>query len=285
MSFVYTVPENHCVLIKRFNEFARVQRTGLNYRLPVVESLHTVPEWGDQANKQGRFIELSEQQSDTSPRQCQTKDNVTIDANASVYWRINDPVKACFEVDVLPIAIEDVTLNSLRSNVGKMELDELLGSRESLNDRIAQDLMEGSSGWGITIKRVEIQELRVDEHTRRAMTQQMEAERRRRAQIAESEGEAQSKINVAQADREASIQVAEGQAEAMRKIAAAEADYLAALKQEVDAAEAARILLAEKYIQGFRAISGNEGDKVFLPNSVHAFLSTSDDSAADGSVR
>lgn len=278
MSIVYTVPEKHCVLVKRFNEFSRVEKAGLHFRLPFSESFHRVPDWGNRANKQGYFIELTEQQSDTRPRQCQTQDNVTVEANASVYWRIEDPVKACFEVDVLPDVIEDVTLNSLRSNIGTMELDEVLGSRESLNNAVAQDLTEASRDWGVRIKRVEIQELHVDEHTRRAMTQQMEAERHRRAQIAESEGEAEAKVNVAEAERQSAVKVAEGQAEALQQLAQAEAHYLRTLKEEVGPEEAARILLAEKYLKGLSEITNNESDKVFLPNNFGALLDLSSDS-------
>lgn len=272
MSIVFTVPEKHCALIMRFDRFERVARAGLHLKIPGIESLHEVTKWGARANQGGVFIELTEQQSDTAPRQCQTRDNVTVDANASVYWRIDDPVKACFEVDVLPDVMEDVTLNSLRSNIGTMELDEVLGSRQSLNDRVARDLKDATRDWGVTIRRAEIQELRVDEHTRRAMTQQMEAERKRRARIAESEGEAQASINVAEAEKEASIRIAEGQAEALRRTAEAEAEYLERLQQQVGPTEAARILLAEKYIQGFRTISREEAHKVFLPNSVSAML-------------
>jgi len=269
---IFTVPEKHCVLIMRFDEYARTVHSGLHTRLPGIESFHRVPEWGDRANRQGYFIELTEQRSDTAPRQCQTKDNVTVDANASVYWRITDPAKACFEVDVLPDAIEDVSLNALRSNVGTMDLDEVLSNRQTLNERIAEEMEEASEGWGVKIVRVDIQELRVDDHTRSAMTQQMEAERRRRAQVAESEGEAQAMVNVARAQRESAVSIAEGQAQALRTLAEAEAEYLQVLKREVDAADAARILLAEKYIQGFGAISKNEADKVFLPNNIGAVL-------------
>lgn len=272
MSIIYTVPERHCVLIMRFNEFSRVEGPGLHFRLPLSESFHEVPDWGGTANKRGRFIELTEQKSDTAPRQCQTRDNVTVDANASVYWRITDPVKACFEVDVLPDMIEDLTLNALRSNIGRMELDEVLGGRETINQRVAEELKDASSGWGVTIRRVEIQELRVDERTRRAMTQQMEAERRRRAQIAESEGKAEATVNVAEAEKTSSVKIAQGQAEALRAIAEAEAKYLSKLKEEVGAGQAAQILLAEKYIQGFKTISQNESDKVFLPNSMLTFM-------------
>lgn len=282
MLFIYTVPEQHCVIVKRFNEFARVEHSGLHVRLPMAESFHRVPEWGNRANKQGMFIELSEQQSNTRPRQCQTKDNVTVDADASVYWRISDPVKACFEVDVLPDVMEDVTLNALRSQIGKMELDEVLSNRDKINKRIAEELETSAEGWGVEVKRVEIQELAVDQQTRRAMTQQMEAERQRRAQIASSEGEAEAKVKVAEAERRSSVAIAEGQAEALRKLAKADAEYLQAMKEQVGPDQAAQLLLAQKYIRGFSTISENEAHKVFLPNSVEALLSLGGDS--DGQI-
>jgi len=274
---IFTVPEKHCALIMRFDQFARVAEPGLNMRIPFVETLHRVVKWDDRTNARGVFIELTEQQSDTAPRQCQTKDNVTVEANASVYWRIEDPVKAAFAVDSLPVVMEDVTLNSLRSNVGMMELDEVLGSRDTLNQRVAHDLKEATRSWGVSVRRAEIQELLVDEHTRRAMTQQMEAERRRRARIAESEGEAQASINVAEAEKTASIRLAEGQAQAMRHLAEAETEYLRQLREVVGPEAAARLLLAEKYIQGFKTISRNEAHKVFLPNGVQAMLAVEGD--------
>ena len=88
MAFIYTVPQNHVLLIKRFGKHARVQREGLRLKIPFIESYKYVEGWNRVANKQRCFIEMSEQQTDTPPRQCQTQDNVTIDANASVYWRI-----------------------------------------------------------------------------------------------------------------------------------------------------------------------------------------------------
>jgi regulator of protease activity HflC (stomatin/prohibitin superfamily) len=281
MSIIYTVPEKHCVLIKRFNKFVRVQGSGLNVKLPFIESFHNVTDWGDQVNKNGVYIELTEQQTDTRPRQCQTKDNVTVEANASVYWRIFDPEKACFEVDTLPDAIADVALNALRSQVGMMELDEVLSSREKINERIKQELMDSVDGWGVKIRRVEIQELTVDEETRRAMTQQMEAERKRRARVAESEGESEYKKNVAEAEKEAAIRRAEGEAEALNKLAEAEQNYLETLQEEVGREEAARILIAEKFIQGFDTISQNEGDKVFLPNNFQALFGLDTDNVPE----
>lgn len=140
MSLIYTVPQNHVVLIKRFGKHSRVQRNGLRFKIPFIETFKTVHDWQGSANKNGYFIELSEQQSDTPPRQCQTLDNVTIEANASIYWRILDPVKAVYDIDVLPKSVSDLALNSLRSNIGKIKLDQLLSERQNLNLKIARRL-------------------------------------------------------------------------------------------------------------------------------------------------
>ncbi len=273
MAIVYTVPEKHCVIVKRFDKFARVQSSGIRFQLPIIESFHTVPEWEGEAVKNDYQIEVMEQQTNTLPRQTQTKDNATVEANASVYWRIHSPKKACFNVDSLPQAMADTALNALRSNIGRMELDEVLSERSTLNKRIQEELVESTENWGVKIRRVEIQELKTDTDTRDSMRQQMDAERKRRARVAEAEGEAEYEVKVAKAKKEAAIRKAEGEAKAIKKIAQAEREYLETLKQEVSAEDAAQILVAQKYINGFDTISENESDKVFLPNNFQPLLS------------
>ena len=105
------------------------------------------------------LIELSEQKTDTPFRQCQTKDNVTIQADASVYWRIVDPIKAVYHVDILTSSVSDIALNALRSNIRTITLDEVLSERKNLNHKIASQLAETATKWGITFTRVEIQGL------------------------------------------------------------------------------------------------------------------------------
>ncbi len=226
MALIYTIPQNHVVLIKRFGKHSRIQREGLRYILPGIESVKMVYEWNNIANKEGYFIELSEQQTDTPPRQCQTLDNVTIDANASIYWRITDPVKAVYDIDVLPKSISDIALNTLRANIGKMKLDEVLSDRQLLNDRIAAQLSETAAKWGVIFTRVEIQEINYSSDTAEAMMQEMTAERKKRAIIAEAEGEAQAEVTKATAEANATLIRAKAQAEAIKLIADAESIYI-----------------------------------------------------------
>jgi regulator of protease activity HflC (stomatin/prohibitin superfamily) len=274
MSLIYTVPQSHCVVLERFGKFARIQQQGLRFRLPILESIRRVDTtWGDSANKRGFLIELTEQQTDTPPRMCHTKDNVPVTANASVYWRITDPRKALYEVDILPSSVSDIALNALRSNIGTLDLDAVLSERAQLNERIAAQLSETAKKWGIIFTRVEIQELTTDQKVSESMVKQMDAERRRRALVAEAEGQAEAAVKVAEAEKQAAILRAEGEAIAKAKIAEAESFYLKRLKDQVGEAQAAQIVIAQKYLSGFETITKGSSDKVFLPNSFQGLFS------------
>lgn len=272
MSLFYTIPQSHCVVIERFGKFSRVQREGLRFKLPFIEEIRRVDDWGDDVNKKGFLIELMEQQFDTPTRQAHTKDNVVVTTNASVFWRIIDTRKTLYEIDSLPRAVTDIALNALRSNIGTMNLDELLSERQALNERIAAELSETAKKWGIQFTRVEIQELQTTDDTSKAMRQQMDAERKRRAVVAEAEGQATAEVRVAEAERDAAILRAEGLARALEITSAAEATYLANLGDKLDSQTAAQVLIAQKFVDGFNAISKNPSDKVFLPNSFHGLF-------------
>jgi regulator of protease activity HflC (stomatin/prohibitin superfamily) len=275
MKLFYTIPQSHCVVIERFGKYSRVQREGLHFKLPFIESIRRLDSWGDQVNKHGYLVEMMEQQTDTPTRQTHTKDNVAVSANASVYWRIVDARRAIYEIDALPRAVCDIALNALRSNVGTMNLDELLAERQSLNERIASELSDTARKWGIQFTRVEIQEIQTTEETAVAMRQQMDAERKKRAAVAEAEGTAAAEVKVAEAQRDAAILRAEGQAKALEITADAEANYLARLQEKISPENAAAVLIAQKYLLGFETISKNPSDKVFLPNSFRGLFSVS----------
>ena len=276
MPIIHTIPQNHCVMIERFGKFSKVQQHGLNFCIPILDKIKSLPEWNGEATKQGYLIELSEQQSDTKPRQAQTNDNVTVTADAVVYWRISDPIKAVYNVDILPRSIRDSALNALRGNIGAFTLDQILSQRQVLNERISAQLSEIAQKWGVVITRVEIQELQYDKSTQEAMLQQMTAERKKRAKIAEAEGEAQSAVMTAKAKAEAAVLQAQGQAQAVQIMAKAEADYLKSLAQAVDAKTAGQLLAAQKYLTSLESITKNESHKVFIPNNMNAFFPMAD---------
>lgn len=264
MQLIYTVKQNHVVLIERFGKFAKIHREGLRFLIPFLDKTKKLSSWNGVCVKTNDsnepiFIEMSEQQTDTPSRQAQTADNATVGTNASVYWRIIDPIKAVYEIDHLPSAIVDSTLNALRSHIGKLTLNQLLGERQSVNQRIAAELLETTARWGVAVSKVELQEIQYNKDTEDAMLQQLAADRRRIALVSEAEGEAQAiKIK------------ALAQAEAIRLVADSEKYYLEQVAQYSSADMAIKALIAQKYISGMDSISKNPGDKVFIPNNFMA---------------
>ncbi len=282
MALIYTIPQSHCVIIERFGKFNRIQKSGVRFKLPFgIENIKRVDDpdsdWGEVASKDfyGHrcLIELTEQQTDTPPRKCHTKDNVPVSVDAIVYWRITDPRRAVYEVDVLPKAIRDIALNTLRANIGSIDLDTVLSERQELNEKIAAQLSKTAAKWGIVYTRVEIQEIKTDDKVTEAMVLQMEGERKRRKIISEAEGESAAKIKIAEADKQAAILRAEGRAKALELITEAERKYLSTLAESCSREGATQLLTAQKYLDGFDTISKNPGDKVFIPNSFTGLFS------------
>ncbi len=282
--FFKTVPQQHCCIVERFGKPVRILDSGVRIYVPVLESLKDVARlWGHETNKERYFIELTEQLTDTAPRECITRDNANVIVDCVISWRIVDPIKAVYQVDNLHRSLLQATLNSIRSEVGSRELDELLSSRRSLNEKIVNDLSSTTLNWGIEIKSAEIQELKTDQATSTAMLQQLEAERRSRAMTLSAEGEAKATVREAEAEKKAAILRAEGQAEAIARIAEAEKNYLQVLQSIVGADEASRILIAQKVLEGYKEISKNPANKVFLPNSMQGIVDVSDRGASEGS--
>jgi regulator of protease activity HflC (stomatin/prohibitin superfamily) len=272
MAFFFNVQQNHCVIIERFGKYSRTCSQGLRFRIPILEQIKRFPEWGVTAIKEGSKIELSEQHSDTPPRTAHTRDNVQVSVNATVYWKIVDPVKAVYEVDILPDAILDSALNTLRSCIGQIALDNLIGARQKLNDQISTQLSQTAAKWGVKVNRVEVQNFEVSDETQTAMLQEMEAERAKRALIATAEGEADAAVKIAEAERKARMLRADGESKAIGLIAKAEKMYLLDLKEVVGEKSASEILLAQKMLDGFVQISKGDANKVYIPNSVRGLM-------------
>lgn len=282
---ITTIPQNHCRIIERFGKPVKVQHSGLAFKLPFLDQVRDVSDvWGHETNKRGKFIELTEQILDTNPRECITKDNAKVTVDCVINWRVADPIKAVYEVDHLHQSLLQAAMNAIRSEIGSRELDEALATRATLNETIVAGLVDTLKKWGIQILRVEIQELKTDDQTSAAMLQQLEAERRSRALSSEAVGQAEATIKAATADRESAVQRAEGQAKALGIIAEAERAYLSSLSEVVGAEEAARILLAQKVIDGFDRISQNPADKVFLPTSMSGVIELSSGGKKSGST-
>ena len=256
-----------------FGKPVAVKKSGLQFRIPFLQKLRDVsPAWGNLTNKDGYFIELTEQLLDTQPRSCITKDNATMQMNCIMRWRITDPIKAVYEVERLHQSLIELVLNEMRSLIGSRNLDEILSSRSEMSEKVTLAVSSTVARWGIAITSIEIKELTTDNETREAMLRQMEAERISRSTALQAEGESTAKIRLAEAEKQSAILRAQGAAEALRLAAEAEAAYVERLAGIVGADAAAKVLMNRQALEGYATISTNPASTVYLPNSVPAVV-------------
>ena len=264
--FVKIIPQGHCAIVVRFGKPVRTANSGLNFFIPFFDSLKNVKGiWGDETNKNGEFIELSEQITDTRPRECFTKDNVKLTVNCAIRWRISDPIKAVFEVDHLHQSLREAVLSEIRSFVGSHELNFVLSSRQQISEHVISGVMETVKRWGVNVVGAEIQELTADDATVDAMRQQLEASRRSEALKLEAVGKAEAIVREAQAAKDAAILHAQGQSESAKLLAEGDKAYLMALAETVGKEVAGQILIAQKTLRTYEAITKDQANKVFMP--------------------
>ncbi len=231
-------------------------------------------------------IDLREQVYDFPEQSVITKDNVTTSINALLYFQITDPFKSVYEIENLPNAIEKLTQTTLRNIIGELELDETLTSRDTINSRLREVLDEATNKWGVKVNRVELQDITPPESVRRAMEQQMQAERERRAKILKaegdktskilySEGEKEAQINQAKAQKESQILMAQGEAEAKILQAKAEAEAIEKLAEAIKgtSSDPASYQIALKYIETLKEMtSGKDNKTVYIPYEATSLL-------------
>ena len=274
------VSQSETMIVERLGKYNRTLNAGINIVLPIIEQAKEVIV----RQQNGRLyranrIDMREQVYDFDKQSVITKDNVMTEIKALLYFQIVDPMKATYEIQNLPVAIEKLTQTTLRNVVGEMELDETLTSRDTINSKLRNVLDDATNKWGVKVNRVELQDITPPESIRRTMELQMQAERNRRAeilkaegekqaQILNSEGEKQAEINAAEADKQANILKAEGEARA--KVLQAEAEA-AAIRNIAEAvadrgADPVNYLLAVKYIETLKEVAGGQQNKtVYLP--------------------
>ena len=274
------VSQSETMIVERLGKYNRTLNAGINVILPIVEQAkETIVRRQNGALSRTSRIDMREQVYDFDKQSVITKDNVMTEINALLYFQIVDPMKAVYEIQNLPVAIEKLTQTTLRNVVGEMELDETLTSRDTIHSKLRNVLDDATNKWGVKVNRVELQDITPPESIRRTMELQMQAERNRRAeilkaegekqaQILNSEGEKQAEINAAEADKQANILKAEGEARA--KVLQAEAEA-AAIRNIAEAvadrgADPVNYLLAVKYIETLKEVaSGQENKTVYLP--------------------
>jgi len=260
------VPQNRAYVIQRFGKFKEVQEAGLNFVVPFIDKIAA-----DRS--------LKEQAVNVPSQSAITRDNISLTVDGVLYFRVVDAVKATYGVDDYVFAVTQLAQTTMRSELGKIELDKTFEERDTLNTNIVAAINEAAAPWGVQVMRYEIKDIEPPQSVMQAMEQQMKAERVKRAQILESEGDRQAAINraegnkasvvlAAEAEKEEQVLMAQGEALALVAVADAKAK---ALKMIGDAAntdggqKAIQLELATKAIQAKEKIA-KESSIILLPD-------------------
>ena len=246
------VPQKQAFIVERLGKYATTLEAGFHVLMPFVDRVsyrHT----------------LKEQAVDVPPQQCITKDNIAVEVDGILYMQVVDPKKASYGIDNYRFAATQLAQTTMRSVMGKLDLDKTFEERDVINSAIVEAVDKASDPWGVKVTRYEVKNIMPPQSIKDAMEKQMRAEREKRAEIAVSEGDRQAKINRAEGDRQEMIarsegekqkrineaegraieiqRVAEATAEGIRKIAAAISDK--------GGAAAVNLRIAEQYLGEF----------------------------------
>jgi regulator of protease activity HflC (stomatin/prohibitin superfamily) len=286
------VGQAEVLVVERLGRFHRLARSGFNVLIPFVEKPRAIDVRYAEADVSGNKriaaktttrVDLREQVLNFPSQPVITKDNVTIDIDAVLYFRIADPQKATYAVQNLPYALETLTRTTLRNIVGEMELDQTLASRDQINKRMREVIEEAAVSWGVDVTRVELQSIEPPRDIQQAMELQMRAERERRAAVTnaeagkraailESEGLRESQIRKAEGEKEASVLRAQGLAEARLAMAQAEAESIRRIAASLPEGQAAMYLLGLKYLEALPKLTEGKGSTIFLPTEASGVM-------------
>jgi regulator of protease activity HflC (stomatin/prohibitin superfamily) len=267
------VPQKQALIIERLGKFHRVAEAGLNTIVPFIDAVRAV-------------IDLREQITKIEPQSCITRDNVTMEVDAVIYFVVMDPVRATYEVQNLRWGMEQLTLSALRNVIGALDLDHTLTSRDAINTQLRAALDTATQQWGVKVMRIELKNIVPPEEIRLTMEKQMTAERTRRAVVTTAEGEKssailraegqkQSQIVNAEGSKQAAILAAEGQAEARLRIAQAEAQAIEMITKALGGTDnPAQYLIAKSYLDSLGQIATNAQKLVFLPYEASAVMAS-----------
>ena len=225
---VRVVPQKQAYIVERLGKYNATLEAGLHLLVPIIDRV---------AYKHS----LKEQAVDVPPQQCITKDNIAVEVDGIIYLMVMDPAKASYGIGNYLFATTQLAQTTMRSEMGKLELDRSFEERTSLNGAIVDAVDKASDPWGVKVTRYEIKNITPPPSIRDAMEKQMRAEREKRALIAESEGERQAKINRAEGDKQEAIERSEG--EKMKRVNEAEGR-----SQEI-------FLVAKAQADGIRAVA------------------------------
>ena len=268
---IKVVPQKQVKIIERLGKFHGTADAGLTLILPFVDSVRATHD-------------LRERITRIEPQPVITRDNVTMEVDAVIYYLLVDPVRATYEVQNLEWGIEQLTLSALRNAIGLLDLDHTLSSRDTINTQLRAALDSATQQWGVKVVRVELKNIDPPEEIKLTMEKQMTAERARRAVVTTAEGEKssailraeglkQSAIVNAEGQKQSAILLAEGAAEARLRVAKAEAEALQLIAGALGAAgQPAQYLIAKSYLESLNQIAANAQKVVFLPFEASAAM-------------
>ena len=273
ISCINIVPQQNAYVIERLGRYKATWDAGIHFKVPLIDRIV-------------RKVLLKEQVADFAPQPVITKDNVTMQIDSVVYFRVMNPHDYAYGVENPIMAMENLTATTLRNIIGDMELDTTLTSRDSINSSMLQIIDQATDPWGIKVTRVELKNIQPPAAIREAMEKQMKAEREKRAAILTAEGEKQSMILTAEgrkesavleaeakkqatilaaeAEKEKEIKEAEGKAAAIRAIQNAQADGIKAIKD----AGADEAVIRLKSLEAFQAAADGQATKIIVPSDI-----------------
>ena len=272
-SCIKIVPQANAFVIERLGKYQSTWNPGVHFKAPFIDRV-------------ARKVLLKEQVADFAPQPVITKDNVTMQIDSVVYFKIADPKLYAYGVENPIMAMENLTATTLRNIIGDMELDATLTSRESINGQMLSTIDSATDPWGIKVTRVELKNIQPPAAIREAMEKQMKAEREKRAAILNAEGEKQSMILQAEGTKESAvlkaeaekqatilkaeaekqnqILLAEGKAEAIRKVQEATAQGIEMIKN----AGADDAVIKLKALDSFAKVADGQATKIIIPNEI-----------------
>ena len=251
------VPQKTAFIVERLGKYRCTLDAGFHILIPFLDRIayrHT----------------LKEQAIDVPPQQCITKDNIAVDVDGILYMQVMDPAKASYGISNYLFATTQLAQTTMRSEMGKLDLDRSFEERTSINAAIVAAVDKASDPWGIKVTRYEIKNITPPQSIRDAMEKQMRAEREKRAMIAESEGERQSKINRAEGERQSKIALAEGKAKEITLVAETQAAGINAVANAINAPggkESVNMQLAQQYIAQFGNLA-KANNSMIIPSNL-----------------
>ena len=249
---IRVVPQQHAWVVERLGRFYAVLEPGLNFVIPFVDRV-------------AFRHDLREIPLDVPPQVCITKDNTQLQVDGILFFQVTDPKLASYGASNFILAITQLAQTTLRSVIGRMELDRTFEERDQINAQVVSALDEAAPNWGVKVLRYEIKDLTPPAEILRAMQAQITAEREKRAVIATSEGRRQEQINLAEGaraaaiaksegERQAEINNAQGQASAILAIAEANAKAIRQVAEAIEAPgglQSVNFKIAEQYVSAF----------------------------------